>query len=470
MRGVKIKLKPTPEQARTMDRWRRGGINLWNLLLGMEQAAYDGSKFRPELRWREIWAQVVKEGYADALHSWKYGKKTKYGIVKKKPGEGKEPVEPPQDHYQKISGSSVDGEPPKLFIWESDLQKIMARLKENPTMKWIEALPSHSSQQVCKDVVKAIKTMLLERKKRKDGAGGRDTGFPRFKKSRYAVGSVYMVNTQTIFDHKAREVKLPKLKQAITFRQEGVPIDGKLQGGRIWRLGEQWWLSCQFEVPDPKPYPHFGRECGVKISASILATTFDGEKIQQTPPMKEDRKLARRIRLANRRLARRHKGTKDYYKTADELANLHAKERNRRDDMLHKVSDAIVKQFDTITVHKMDVKSLMTTKRVNKQTGDVERVPKILTKANKRAAMAQFRGYLGYKAVDRGRTYNETHTLFPEVQKCSRCGKLHYMPLEKRMLICDCGNYVSRQANAAQNEYEQGQIAKAASQLKRAWD
>lgn len=465
MRGVKIKIMPTPEQARTMDRWRRASIALWNLLLGMEQAAYDGSKFRPELRWREIWDQTVRDGYTNAVHVWKHGKITKTGIVKKEPGLGKEPVEPIPDHYLKISGYSVGGEPPKLFIWESDLQKIMARLKENPLTEWIEALSSHASQQICKDVCKAINAMLSERKKRKTGLAGRDTGFPRFKKSRYAAGSVYMVNTQTIFDHKAREVKLPKLKGPVIFRQESAILDGKLQGGRIWRQGEQWWLSCQFEVPDLKPYPKRGRECGLKISASILATTFDGEIVQQTPPMKEDRKLTRRIKLANRRLARRHKGTKDYYETADELAQLHAKERNRRDDVLHKVSDEIVKQFDSITVHKTDVKSLMVIKRTNKETGDVERTPKSLTKANRRAAMAQFRGYLGYKAVDHGRVYNETHALFAEVQKCSVCGKLHYMPLEKRTMICDCGNREPRQVNAAQNEYEQGQIAKAAGKL-----
>jgi putative transposase len=461
-RGVKIRLEPTPEQAKVMDGWRRESISLWNLLLGMQQAAYDGSKFRPELRWRVLWAQIVRDDHLAASHVWKYGKKTKAGVIKKKPGEGKEPIAPTEEHFRKIKGGYVDGKPPGLFIWDDTLQKIMARLKQHELTSWVDVLPSHSSQQVCKDVCEAIRTMLRERKKRLACGEGQNTGFPRFKKQRYAAGSVYMVNSQTTFDHDAWEVKLPKLKTAVTFRQESVPRDGKLLGGRVWRQGEQWWLSCQFAIPAPELLPKTGRECGLKISATILATTFDGEILQQTPPMVEDKKVARRIKLAGRRLARRNKGTKDYYKTAAETARLHAMDRNRRDDVLHKVSRAIVNQFDTITVHKTEVKHLMKKKKFDAATGDMKRTPKNLLRINRRAAMSKFRTYTKYKAVDGGKSYNETHTYFPEVQKCSGCGRLHYMPLDKRVLKCDCGVIVGRQANAAINEFGQGLIVKEA--------
>jgi putative transposase len=464
IRGIKIKLTPTPKQAETMDRWRRASISLWNLLLGMERAAYDGSKFRPELRWRQIWEQITREGYDDAVNTWKYGKKTKKGVVKKKPGETKEPVAPTQEYYKKMSGYYIDREAPKIFIWEMDLQKIVARLKEDPLTAWINELPSHAAQQVCKDIVKAIKTMISERKKRAAGSG-LNAGFPKFKKMRYASGSVYMVNTSTIFDHEARQVKLPKMERPMGFRQQSHIVHGELQGGRIWREGEQWWLSCQYKVPEPAPLPKTGRECGLKIASSVLATTFDGKVIQQTPPMETDRELARRVKLANRRLARRTRGTSDYFKAADEIATQHAVGRNRRNDMLHKVSRDIVNNFDAITVHNTKFESLMRAKRINKKTGDVEKTPKNLIRMNRDAAMAQFKGFIVYKGTEVGRTINETHANFPEVQKCSGCGKLHYMPLDKRVLKCDCGAVVGRRANAAINEFEQGQIAKAAGRL-----
>jgi putative transposase len=464
MRGVKIKLSPSPEQAAIMDRWRRNARALWNLLLGMEQAAYNGEKFRPELGWRRTWAEVTRSNYENAADAWVNGKRRKDGSLKKAPGEGKEPVEPTAERYVRISGRRVEGQAPGLFLWGDELKKIMARLKGHPLTSWISDLPSHSAQAICDDLDAALKAMLREKRKRAKYGAGLNTGFPRFKKSRYASGSVYIVNNQTIFDCCERTVTFPKMKEPVIFRQERIP-DGKLLASRIWRQGEQWWMSCQFEIEAPKARPKNGRECGLKISAGVLATVFDGERIEQSEGPVHDRKLERRLKLAGRRMSRRSRKTRDYYETADEIATLNAKERNRRDDALHKISRKIVNRFEVITVHKMEVSGLMERSRVDTETGEVKRVPKGLVKANKRAAMAKLRGYVSYKAVDEGGTLNETHKNFPEVQKCSVCGKLHYMPLEKRTLSCDCGNVMDRRHNAAVNEFQMGRVAKAASAL-----
>jgi transposase len=463
-RGFKIKLTPSPEQVVVMNKWRLAALSLWNLLLRFEMAAYDGSKFRPNLHWRDIWAKVTAEDYAAAVHAWTYGKKTKAGVVKKEPGAGKEPVEPTQEYYDKLAGRCIDGQPPKIFIWQSDLKKIMARLKSNELSQWIAVLPSHAAQQICDDMQDALRHMLRERGRRLNGAGGLNTGFPKFKKYRYAAGSVYMVNTQTVFDHEGRVVALPKLPGVMPFRQEDLPMEG-LMGGRLWRQGEDWWLSCQFKVPDPQKLRSIGRECGLKISSGVLATTYDGNIVHQTPPLRPDKKLARRIDLAQRRLARRTKGTKDYYETADEIAQLHGRERGVRNNMLHQVSREIVNKYGSVTVHDLDVASLMTKKRKNKTTGEIEKTPKRLIVMNKNAAMAQFKGMLKYKLTEAGGLLNEVHTYFPEVQKCYVCGKLHAMPLDRRVLTCDCGNVVDRRINASVNEFEQGRVMKLASDL-----
>ena len=499
-RGVKIKLQPTPEQRATMDSWRRRGRCLWNLLLAIEQAAYSGEKFRPELKWREIWLEIAREEYAVRLErraekiaiietataalascneneakikktianfllnkrtAWvgkmftqkgmkdltgvKYRKKYEKQLEKLIELAQKEETPPDPD---KILGTHPQ---PKLFIWDSELAKIMARLKKNPLTEWIGELPSHSAQQVCKDICKALSAVSQS-----------EFGFPRFKKARYAEGSVYMVNTLTVFDRENRTLTLPKIKGAIQYRQEH-PLEGRLLGGRIWRQGETWWLSCQFET-EIKPLPRTGREAGLKIAASKICTTWDGDTITQFATPQEDKKLIRRIKLANRRLARRHKGTKDYYETNDELARLHAKERDRRDDRLHKISCWVAHAFDVVTVHDTKVAPLME-KECKKADGKTEKTPRTLIKTNKRAAMSRFRGFVTYKMTDGGKTVNETHTLFPEVQKCSGCGKLHFMPLDKRVLNCQCGTCIERGVNAAINEFEQGQLVAKATKL-----
>ncbi len=278
-------------------------------------------------------------------------------------------------------------EVPGLFVWENDLKKIMARLKENSITSWIGNLPSHTAQQICADIILAIKAMLSDMKK---GAGSRDVGFPKRKKYYYAAGSVYLVNTQTIFDREENTVWLPKIKDAVVYRQDLIP-EGKLCLARLYRQGEDWWMSCQFRIKAPAARPKTGRECGLKISTGISATVFDGQEVWQSPPNEKDLKLERRQKLAARRLSRRNRGTKDYYKTADEGAQLHAHKRDKNTDRLHKLSCLIAREYDSVTVHKTNNAELMRRKRFNKKTGKVERVPKKLVKANKDAASSQFR-------------------------------------------------------------------------------
>ena len=164
---------------------------------------------------------------------------------------------------------------PRLFIWEHELAMIMARLKAEPRTEWIGDLPSHAAQTVVKDLVKALQTMLKERAKAAAGdESARKTGFPKFKKQAYAAGSVYFPNTTMFFDVAAGRVQLPNgcgsmrceiPRQLVAELLErnlkpGLVIGAQLGllGGRIWRQGDRWYLSCQWERPQPTLLPRQG--------------------------------------------------------------------------------------------------------------------------------------------------------------------------------------------------------------------
>jgi len=438
MRGIRIRLEPTTEQAELMDLWRKEAMSLWNILLGVESAAYSGDAFRPELKWRELWREVALANHERAMEKWRAGDLK---------------TEPAPPDLAKIAGGpqGPNGAAPQLFLWDDELQKVMARLKKRPTMQWLNALPSHAAQQICKDLVKAIRFMLSEKKK----PDGLDVGFPNFKKrSAYAAGNVYLVNTQTRFDHDNGWVHIPKMAQPIPFRQDHPYLqEGTLMGARIWRQGKQWWMSCQFKVKAPEPRPRTGRVCGLKMSSGVLGVTWDGKEFHQYEAPKPDKKAAERLRRAKRRMARRKKGSQGWLKAADDAAQIQARTANLSINAAHEKSREIVNAFDAITVHDLKMAPLM--KREDKKG---KKRPKSLVKLNHHAAVARFKGYVKYKAEDEGRVHNQTATLFPEVQICSGCGKLHYMPLEKRIMNCDrCGLVIERRRNAAVNEFEQGE-------------
>lgn len=56
-----------------------------------------------------------------------------------------------------------------------------------------------------------------------------------------------------------------------------------------------------------------------------------------------------------------------------------------------------------------------------------------------------------YKAALRGGTVSVIHRFAPSSKMCCKCGQLHDMLLEKRQMVCDCGNEMGRDLNAACN-------------------
>lgn len=637
LRGSKMRIYPTQRQAQQMDLWRRRCMQLWNLLLSLEQAAYSGENTRSKLGWRSIWAQVLEESYTTNFRAWEVGKTARMGKSKGKvipPRTGPEPLPPEPVMLAKIRregvtekdsplrtflkrghaedealkadpdarydltdqerdcwafldtvfreafpgktvfdpfedkklraafdeacdahGKEIDSRYRKkelnaagrkkskddlrairravstlfqeaddrLFMWEHELQKIMARLKQVPRTEWIGDLPSHAAQAVVKDLIKALQAMLRERKKRVSGAGGRDTGFPKFKKNRYASGSVYFANTQLKFEQKKgapgrktpkggvfAKVKLPngvgwmecrinaKIGEAFEYGE------ADLMGGRIWRQGEDWYLSCQWKVPKPLQLESKGHYAAVKIAAAIPITVYDDRGRSQEyhlPPIDEDllgkhafvgraqsRTLEARKKRCKKREAYRRKRdaqklergiaakdarrarvplTPGFYKAAAKLAKLEGEDRDKRDEWLHQTTTKIIRMFDIIAVQKMEVARMMKKPRPA-ETEEEQKQPKEQGKRRslkaarvmmRRTAMARIQQTLKYKALDlRGEgAYEELDALYPTVQPCSRCGVIHpEMKDGKPTMRCAellpdgtlCGNHLARNKNA----------------------
>lgn len=535
LRGSKIRIWPNKRQTASLDLWRRRCISLWNLLLELEQAAYSGENRKSRLRWRSIWAQVMEDGHAEAVRVAREGKMRKDGTYRKEPGARKEP--PPLDpdllikirkgraaapvYYAEPDESTIGvgqerSAEPRIFMWEHELQKIMARLKKVPRTEWIADLPSHAAQAVVKDLIRALQAMLRERKKRASGVGGRDTGFPKFKKSRYAAGSVYFANTQLKFDFEKNRVQLPggcgwmpcEIPIAIRLdASSNTTWRPKLMGGRAWREGERWFLSCQWEMRKPPALPATGRTAGVKIAASILLTTYDDRgqtKEYAMPP--PDRKLVAQHRLAAKKLSRvlvaqkkrekkkaengysqrrearlasrnatarplRLKRSAAFFQVSARLADLEAAERNARDDVLHKVTTEVAHKFDAISVQKMEVAGLMKkpsarlrrreARKLKQEPGAAKRRDlKPVRKMMRHVAMARCRQMLEYKFKDlRGaESYQEIDPRDVNVTACSSCGTVHPAWKDgRRNVRCnavlpdgsECGTHLPRNRNAA---------------------
>ncbi len=325
----------------------------------------------------------------------------------------------------------------RKFIWRKELQPIAVGMKRQAEMAWLSDLPAHAVLDTVARLDGALRRMISERK------AGRKCGFPKPKKKFVRESGIYCVGQATEITDAAASV--PKLGR-IRISGGDLP-EGRLLASRIWRDGDRWMLSAQFECARPEPLPATGVTVGVDLGVSTLVTVFDGTEFEEVPAPRHLRKALKRLRRAERTKVRRKKGSARRRAQAQRVAAIHRKVRERRKDLLHKVSHRLTAKADVLKVETLNVRGMARNRPLALSVAD--------------AGMARLVTFCGYKADWRGRRVVEIDPWYPGSQTCSACGTIHpEMKMQKGFrdaMVCDCGNRLGRDRNAAVNHYWYGE-------------
>jgi putative transposase len=172
---------------------------------------------------------------------------------------------------------------------------------------------------------------------------------------------------------------------------------------------------------------------GVDLGIATFATLSDGGFI---PSLMAARRAARRLRIAQRALARKRHGSGNRQKAKLAVARCHAAIARRRADHLHQASARLARDYDLVAIEALNVRGL-------------SRGP--LAKNVHDSSWAKFISFLTYKAERAGTRLvevNPQHT----TQDCSRCGQEVAKRLGDRWHHCPyCGLSMHRDLNAARN-------------------
>jgi putative transposase len=155
---------------------------------------------------------------------------------------------------------------------------------------------------------------------------------------------------------------------------------------------------------------------------------------------KDEKKLAK----AQRRLAKKQKGSKNRAKARRKVARLHARIADRRRDFLHKLSTRLILENQTICVESLAVKNLVKNHSLAKAIQDV--------------GWSEFVSQLEYKAEWYGRNLVKIDKFYPSSKRCFDCGHiLDSLTLDIRHWVCpECGVAHDRDVNAARNIHAAG--------------
>jgi len=197
----------------------------------------------------------------------------------------------------------------------------------------------------------------------------------------------------------------------------------------------QWFAIFACELPDAAVEHPSSDKVGIDVGLENFATLSNGEIVANPRYLL---KTEKRLKLLQRGLSRKVKGSANRRKAKFRLAKQYLRVANQRSDFLHKLSRKLASRYNTIAVEDLNVKSMLQTHWLAKGITD--------------ASWNSFINMLSYKEVALGgqclknpRTRGSTH-------RCSRCGQWVDMPLSERKFSCPkCFNVLHRDLNASIN-------------------
>ena len=152
-----------------------------------------------------------------------------------------------------------------------------------------------------------------------------------------------------------------------------------------------------------------------------------------------EKKLARE----QRKLSRCEKGSRNYQKQKKKVALYHEKIKNQRKDFQHKLSHSLAEDYDAVCVEDLNLKGMAGGLHFGKGIQDNR--------------YGQFLSMLGYKLEERGKYLIKVDRYFASSKICSVCGhKKKELALSERIYLCECGNRMDRDVNAAVNILKEG--------------
>lgn len=317
----------------------------------------------------------------------------------------------------------------RTTAWQTEQRRVsyvesstlLTEWKRDPDLAFLNEVSSVPLQQGLRHLQGAFASFFAKRAR-----------YPRFKSRKWSRQSAEY--TRSAFRYRDGQLTLAKMDAPLDIRWSRPLPDGagpttvtvSLDAAGRWHAS----LLVETTVHDG---PVTDRAVGIDAGITSLVTLSTGEKITNPRHERADRK---RLALAQRRLARKEKGSANREKARRKVAKVYARIADRRRDHLHKLTSRLAADNQRIVIEDLTVRNMLGNHSLARAISD--------------AAWRELRGMLEYKCQWYGRDLVVIDRWYPSSKVCSACGALQdTMPLTVREWTCRCGTVHDRDVNAA---------------------
>ncbi len=311
----------------------------------------------------------------------------------------------------------------KINVHCFDLMKQVKELKDTDC-PWLKEAPSQALQMALRNLDNAYTNFF------------KGKGFPKFK-SKHGRQS-YQLPQGVYLDKDKKNIFIPKLKLLpIALDRE---FKGLIKTVTVSRTTtDKYFVSILVETGTELPLKKEINEqttVGLDLGIKDFVITSDGKKFENKDFFKS---VMKKLRVEQRSLSRKKKGSNHYKKQKMVVALLHEKIRNQRKDYLHKISSYLVNNYDTICLENLAVANMVKNHNLARAISDM--------------GWGEFRTMLEYKAEWYGKNISIIGRFEPSSKTCSCCGNINKeLKLSDRTWTCvKCSTEHDRDVNAANN-------------------
>jgi len=262
---------------------------------------------------------------------------------------------------------------------------------------------------------------------------GRRAKYPAFKSKRRSRASATF--TTSGFRYRDGHITLAKMTAPLAIVwSRPLPEGAEPSTVTVSRDAAGRWHIAILVETTVNTLPPSDAAAGIDAGLTSLVTLSTGEKI--TNPAHERRNRAR-LALAQRRMAKKQKGSVNRAKARVMVARVYARITDRRRDHLHKLSTRLIRENQTVIIEDLSVRTMIRNHSLARAISD--------------ASWSELRRMLEYKADWYGRTVIAVDRFYPSSKTCSVCGVITAsLPLNVREWTCSaCGMSHDRDVNAA---------------------
>lgn len=306
-----------------------------------------------------------------------------------------------------------------------DLCKRMTQLKKEEETLWLNEVSNQSLQCSIRNMDSAFVKFFRDKK-----------GFPKYKSKKSSRKSFQFVE-QVKIDFNSHRIKLPKIGWVKFFKNR--TFEGKIGTVTVSKNATgKYFVSVL--VDDGKDLPtkapiKVDTAVGIDVGIKDFAVLSNGQ-VFGNPKYLE--KAEKRLKVLQRRLAKKQKGSNRRERARIVVAKQYEKVRNKRNNFIHQVTSRIVRENQTVIIEDLNVEGMLQNH--------------CLAKAISSASWSEFFRQLQYKCEWQGKNLIRIGRFEPSSGMCL-CGHVNKnLKLKDREWTCpNCGRHNDRDLLAAIN-------------------